>query len=114
MEIRLLSPNHGITALYDGDKYIIYSSYYGVVAESKPIKRYEYDKKTGETMHFDHITIEFDICVWHGCWSLKNIITRGIKKIEQEWHNTATITYNEIKGEHEHLHRHLRMTTEQY
>lgn len=114
MEIRLLSPKRGITALYDGNRYIIHSSFYGVVAESKPIKRYEYDKKTGGMVHLDDITIEFDICEWFGYWSLKDIITRGIKKIEQEWEHTATITYNEIKGEQGYLHRHLKMTTEQY
>lgn len=114
MEIRVLSQKRGITALYDGDKYIIHSSYYGVVAESKPIKRYEYNRRTGEIVHSDHITIEFDICEWFGYWSLKSIITRGIKKIEQEWKHNATIIYHEIKGEQSHLKRHLKMTTEQY
>lgn len=114
MEIRLLSDKRGITALYDGDKYIIHSSCYGVVAESKPIVRHEYDKKTGELVHYDNVNIEFDICEWFGYWSLKDVITRGIKKIEREWKNTANITYNEIKGEQEHLRRHLVMTTEKY
>lgn len=114
MEIRLLSPKRGITALYDGDKYIIHSSCYGVVAESKPIKRYEYDKKTGELTHFDHIKIEFDICEWFGYWDLRGIITRGVTKIEREWKNTATITYTTIKDEQDHLRRHLKMTTERY
>lgn len=114
MEIRLLSPQRGITALYDGDKYIIHSSFYGVVAESKPIKRYEYDKKTGELLHYDNVEIEFDICEWFGYWSLKDVITRGIKKIEREWKNEATIVYNTIEGEQEHLRRHLKITTEKY
>lgn len=113
MEIRLLSKDRGITALYDGDKYIIHSSYYGVVAESKPIERFT-TNEVGEFVHLDNFEIEFDICEWFGYWSLKDVITRGIKKIEREWKNEATITFNTIEGEQEHLHRRLVVTTEKY
>lgn len=114
MEIRTLSQQRGILALYDGDHYIIYSTHYGVVAESKPIKRFEYDKKTGEMTRFDDIDIEFDICKWYGYWSLKDIITRGIKKIEREWKHEANIIYHEIEGAESHLNKRLVMTTEEY
>lgn len=39
METKTLSEKQGIIALYDGVRYIIYSTTYGVVAESSKIKR---------------------------------------------------------------------------
>lgn len=116
MVIKTLSEKRGIIAFYDGDKYIIYSTCYGVVAESKPVIHYDYNKKTGETTHYDKINIEFDICKWYGYWSLKDIITRGIKKLEREDCRVAecNITYHEIEGADSHLNKRLVVSTEDY
>lgn len=112
MEIIKLSEKRGITALYDGDRYIIHSSYYGVVAVSKAIKRYK--MKDGVQHVMDHVKIDFDICKWYGYWSLKDVISRGIKKIEREWHNTCDITYTEVEGAESHLRMRLKFDLEEY
>lgn len=112
MEIRVLSPKRGIIALYNGEKYIIYSTYYGVVAESTKIDRH-YDEATSR----EHsVTIEFDVCEWFGYWSLYDIIRRGVKKMERQFINDkeVCIILNQVRGEQNHLHRRLVMTTEEY
>lgn len=76
-EISTLSKTRGIISLYDGKKYIIWSEVYGIVAESNTIKRYREDNG-GEK----EVNIFFDICDWCGCWDLRSIIRRGIKKLE--------------------------------
>lgn len=114
MVIKTLSNARGIIAFYDGDKYIIYSTCYGVVAESKPITRCYYDENN-IIHHYDKIDIEFDICVWYGYWSLKDVITRGIKKLEREdCQVECDITYNEIAGTESHLKKRLVVKTEDY
>lgn len=113
MEIITLSQKRGILAIYDGDKYIIYSTCYGVVAESKPIERVYYDNNN-IIHHYDKIDIEFDICKWYGYWSLKDVITRGIKKVEREWNNEATIVYHEVEGAESHLKKRLVLSLEEY
>lgn len=113
MEIITLSQTRGILALYDGNKYVIYSTHYGVVAESKPIVRYINDENSDDERLRD-IKIEFDICKWYGYWSLKGVITRGIKKIERAWDNEATIVYHEVEGAESHLKKRLVMSLEEY
>lgn len=76
MEIKTLSNQRGIISIYDGNKYLIYSEVYGVVAESTEIKRTD-----------EQVIINFDICYWLGYWDLKTIITKGIKKLEQRFLN---------------------------
>lgn len=111
MEIILINKTRGLTALYDGDKYIIHSSYYGVVAESNKIERH-YDNKSVE--HSVHIC--FDICEWFGYWSLSKAISRGIKKLERKYieDKVVSISFNIQNGEQNHLKRHLKITTERY
>lgn len=88
MCIETLSQKRGILSFYDGNKYIIVSTFYGVVAESTDIKRTDDDT---------NVEITFDICRWYGYWDLKSIITRGIKKFEQKYlSKNVTIKYNEV------------------
>ena len=77
MVIRTLSEKRGIRMLYDGSKYIIWSDYYGVVAESTKIER-----KGGLAEPEKEVEIWFDICEWYGYWDLQSIISRGITKYE--------------------------------
>lgn len=110
MIIRTLSQKRGIIALYDGAKYIIFSTYYGVVAESTRIERDE-SKEFGE----EKVEIEFDICEWFGYRDLRSIITRGITKFETEYvPKTVKIKYNTVEDEQDYLHRSLIMYTEKY
>lgn len=111
MEIILINKKRGLTALYDGDKYIIHSSYYGVVAESNKIERH-YDNKSLE--HSVHIC--FDICEWFGYWSLSDAISRGIKKLERQFIEDKQVDVSFVikKGEESHLRRHLKISTEKY
>lgn len=93
MRIEILSNKRGILSIYDGNKYIIYSQFYGVVAESTKIERTKDDKE---------VNIDFDICEWYGYWDVKPIITRGIKKQETEFiSKLVNINYNKIKGKSE-------------
>lgn len=83
MELSQLSNKRGIYSLYDGDQYIIYSTFYGVVAYSTKIDRKEINNEN-EIRKYD-TTIELDICRWYGYWDLKSIITRGIKRLENRY-----------------------------
>ena len=76
MTINLLSKERGIYSIYDGTKYLIFSECYGLVAKSTKIIR---DNEN------DVVTITLDMCDWYGYWDLKRIITRGIKKLENQW-----------------------------
>lgn len=110
MIIKTLSKTRGILSLYDGDKYIIWSEVYGVVAESTAIRRFD-SKEFGK----DEVEIDFDICEWIGYWDLKSIITRGINKAETEYvPKTVIIKYNMIKEEQNYLRRSLEMKTVKY
>lgn len=111
METILINKNRGLTALYDGDKYIIHSSYYGVVAESNKIERHYDENNCERSVH-----ICFDICEWFGYWSLTDAITRGIKRLERRYiaDKQVDIGFLKQEGEQNHLKRHLRMTTEKY
>lgn len=111
MEIVLINKNRGLTSLYDGDKYIIYSSAYGVVAESNNIERYYDDNYRDNSVH-----ICFDICEWNGYWSLSDAIRRGVTKLERRYieDKLVDITFRKQQGEQDHLNRHLKMTTEKY
>lgn len=111
MEIILINKNRGLTALYDGNKYIIHSSYYGVVAESNKIERHYDDNSIERSVH-----ICFDICEWFGYWSLADAITRGIKRLERRYitDKTVDIAFKIHEGEQSYLKRHLKMTTEKY
>ena len=99
MEISLLSEKRGIYAIYQGIEkgYIIWSSFYGVVAISKEI----IDKEVGninEDNLMHHKTIVFDICEWSGYWSLKDVITRGIRKLENRFvYTKVDFKFNAIK-----------------
>ena len=81
MNIDILSQKRGILSLYDGKKYIIFSQFYGIVAESSKIERL-YDE---ENHHEKAVKITFKICDWCGYWDLKSIISRGVKKLENQY-----------------------------
>lgn len=108
MIIKTLSQKRGITALYDGSKYIIWSECYGIVAESTEIKRFDGELRS-------EVEIHFDICEWYGYWDLQSIITRGIIKMETEYvPKSVIIHYHKVEGEQYSLKRHLKMETEKY
>lgn len=111
MEIIIINKNRGLTALYDGDEYIIHSSYYGVVAQSNKIERH-YDENSRERS----VHICFDICEWFGYWSLSDAISRGIRKLERRYIEDKQVDIEFIvqNGEQNHLKRHLKMSTEKY
>lgn len=111
MEISTINKVRGLTALYDGHKYIIHSSYYGVVAESNKIERHYNDNDRECSVH-----ICFDICEWFGYWSLSDAISRGIKKLERRYidDKRVDIGFRIQEGEESYLKRHLKMTTEKY
>ena len=105
MRIDILSNKRRILSLYDGSKYIIYSQFYGVVAESTRIDRKEID----DGKYYQKVEIDFDICEWHGYWDLKTIITKGIKKLEDTFiKNDVTINYNTIYGQQEGLDKYIK------
>lgn len=104
MRIETLSEKRGILAFYNGDKYVIYSTYYGVVAESTKIER------TDET-----VQIDFNICEWFGYWALKPIITRGITKAETVYiDKKVIINYTTMEGQQEHLNKYLTFELKEY
>lgn len=102
MRLKVINNTRGIYLLYDGNKYVIYSEFYGVVAESTKIERQEEgDNRT--------VIIDFDICEWYGYWALKPIITRGIKKEETMYiDKDVTINYNTVKGTENSLNKYLK------
>lgn len=106
MEIRTLSEKRGILSFYNGDRYIIYSTFYGVVAESTEIIR---DEET------DDVIINFDICDWCGYWDLKSIISRGINKAEKQFiDKNVKINYNILRDQQMHLNRNIKIETIKY
>ena len=108
MIIKTLSKTRGITAFYDGSKYIIWSEAYGIVAESEWIKRTE-SQEYGR----GEVEIRFDICNWLGYWDLQGIISRGITKMETEYvPKTVILHYHKIENEQNHLNRRLKIETE--
>lgn len=111
MEISMLSQKRGIMSIYDGKKYIIYSTYYGVVAKSTSIERVD-----DENYREKECKIVFDICDWIGYWSLKDIINRGIRKLERQFlpDKKVEIEYNTREGEQMYLKERLVMDTEKY
>lgn len=110
MEITVLSQKRGIMSLYDGCKYIIVSTHYGVVAESKKIERVSDDKGMEKAVH-----ILFEICDWYGCWDLKSIIVRGVKKLETQFvEKRVDIGFEIQQDEAMYLKRRLIMATEKY
>lgn len=76
MTIKQISKERGINAIYDGNRYLIHSDYYGFVAKSTDIIR----DNENNTVH-----IIIDMCDWSGYWSLSDIIKRGIRKLENQW-----------------------------
>lgn len=99
MRLKCISNKRGIYFLYDGNKYVIYSEFYGVVAESTEIIRENDDK----------VTINFDICQWYGYWALKPIITKGIKAEETMYvDKNVTINYHTIEGTENSLNKYLK------
>lgn len=110
MIIKTLSNERGIIALYDGDKYIIFSTAYGVVAESTKIER-----EVGDDYIERRVHIEFDICEWLGYWDLYRIIRRGVPKMEREYiSKEVDIELHQVKGEQMYLRRNLIISTEKY
>lgn len=78
MELRILSKEREIYSIFQGygkNAYIIFSSFYGVVAVGDAQGDEEYSK----------VNINFKICKWWGYWSLRDIINRGVKKLERQW-----------------------------
>lgn len=101
MKLKCISNKRGIYFLYSGSKYIIYSEFYGIVAESTKMDR---DSEKNE------VVIDFDICEWHGYWALKPIITRGIKAEETMYlkDRNVVINYNTVKGTDNSLKKYLK------
>ena len=100
MRLKCISNKRGIYFIYDGTQYIIYSEFYGVVANSTKIDRTVEDK----------VIIDFDICDWHGYWGLKPIITKGIKAEETMYiDKDVVINYNIVKNQAENqLNKYLK------
>lgn len=95
MELTNLSSKRGIYSFYDGSSYIIYSTYYGVVAYSSNIRREDLDNEDIK----ESVTIDFNICNWYCYWDLKSIITKGINKLEKRFINkNVIIKYKTVKG----------------
>lgn len=110
MLVETLSQKRGIISFYDGKKYIIFSTFYGVVAESTSITRTDDDEG-----HEKSVKIVFDICNWYGYWALEPIITRGIRKSEKTFVNKAVnIEYNRVENTENHLDKRLVLSTEEY
>ena len=102
MRLKCINNTRGIYFIYDGTKYVIYSEFYGVVAQSTSIKRIDGEEK-------DRVIIDFDICEWYGYWALKPIITRGIKKEETMYiDKDVTINYNTVKGTENSLNKYIK------
>lgn len=82
MEIKTLSKERGITAIYNGEQYLIHSSFYGFVAKSTKIDR-------SQDTHDENgkVLIDFDMCDWMGYWDLATIIKKGVKKMERQFIN---------------------------
>lgn len=101
MIIKRLSEKRGITALYDGHKYIIMSDFYGVVGLSTNIKR-NYDEQDCTERS---VSIELDVPEWYGYWSLYDIIRRGVKKMEREYNaeKEVGIVLHQVQGEESSL-----------
>lgn len=101
MRLKCINNTRGIYFLYNGNKYIIYSEYYGVVAESTKIERIE---------EKNEVMIDFDICEWYGYWALQPIITKGIKAEETMYitDRKVVINYNTVKGTENSLKKYLK------
>lgn len=109
MEIKTLSKERGIIALYDGVRYIIYSTTYGVVAESSKIERMGEGIGVEKAVH-----ILFEVCDWYGYWDLKSIMARGIKRVETQFvEKQVDIAFDIKQGEQMHLNRRLVISTEE-
>ena len=101
MRLKCISNKRGIYFLYSGSKYIIYSEFYGIVAESTKIDRIE---------EKNEVIIDFDICDWNGYWALEPIITKGIKAEETMYlkDRNVVINYNTIAGTDNSLKKYLK------
>lgn len=105
MRLKCISNKRGIYLLYDGDKYVIYSEFYGVVAESTNINREEENK----------VIIDFNICQWYGYWALKPIITKGIKAEETMYiQKDVIINYNTIEKTDNKLDKYIKFEVLDY
>lgn len=105
MKLKCISNKRGIYFLYDGEKYVIYSEFYGIVAESTNINRDD-EKK---------VVIDFDICEWYGYWALKPIITKGIKAEETMYiQKDVIINYNTIEKTENHLNKYIKFDVLDY
>lgn len=109
--IDVLSDKRGILSLYNGKKYIIYSQFYGIVAESEEIQRH-YDSDNCEAS----VSITFTICEWIGYWDLKSIIKRGITKLERQYieDKAVNIEFKTAEGQQMHLNKRLNYSVEDY
>lgn len=93
MELQVLNKDRGIYAIFQGYQkgYIIYSTFYGVVAIAQNLEASE---------NYDKVVINFDICSWSGYWSLRDIISRGVQKMERRWKpdKKVIINYKVVEG----------------
>lgn len=102
MEIRKISNERGIYAIYDGQKYLIYSEFYGMVAKSTKIER---DNEK------DIVNIDFIMCDWSGYWDLAQIIKRGVAKLERQWvYRKVNINIQRNKDGRQNLKEHYIIT----
>jgi hypothetical protein len=102
MEIRKISNDRGIYAIYDGQKYLIYSEFYGMVAKSRKIER---DNEK------DIVNIDFIMCDWSGYWDLAQIIKRGVAKLERQWgYRKVNINIQRNKDGRQNLKEHYIIT----
>lgn len=82
MEILQFSKERGIFAIFNGygkQAYIFHSSFYGVVGYADILD------KPGSDAITVHVYLGENSKYWY--WSLKNIVTRGIRKSENRWVN---------------------------
>lgn len=87
MQLQVLNKDRGIYAIFQGygeNAYIIYSTFYDVVAIGDAQGSEDYSK----------VNINFKICRWAGYWSLRDIINRGVKKLERQFKKDKEVIIN--------------------
>lgn len=113
MLIEKISNDHGIFAIWNTDKWIIYDNFWGVVAESEPVQRYVADENQ-YISPLDVVKITFAMPEDGGDMGLPNLIRRQIGRLEKEKMSVDEVEF-EFKpqaGERRHLARYLKADTE--
>lgn len=90
MQILDFSKERGIHAIFNGygkQAYIFHSSFYGFVGYADIDEKY---------IGCDEVTVDVYLCqgskIWY--WSLRSIVTKGIRKAERQWKSDKNVTIN--------------------